>query len=431
MKNIFLVVLCSALVIGTTSCKKEQDDIFDKSSADRLQETARDYTNLLRSSANGWAMEYFPNEVSAGEIFLMKFEKDSVLVTCQSKNVNGNEYTEDISAWEVITDNGPVLSFDTNNKIIHTFSDPGQNGTGFGGDYEFMLLRTIDNGNTLVLKGKKTGTYIEMTKLEDGEFGKSYFNRLTEMDRALFYNVPNGFDLLVGGKRYTCINGSTHVFGIVPENGDYISDIVNEPFILTAKGLKLYKPFGSEVAQTFVLNKETSRLECVEDPTAYFESELPAVFFLRAQEKTYRWAIDVETFTGEFVPVYNRMVESCATQGGIVLKQLAIGYDPTAERKSYVLYCTYAIGNKSGKCNFDLKIEREGDDVVNISYENSGDVGALSFYERFDGFKDMIDLLSSSYKITSANDLLLNLSKIRLENIEKPNNSFILETAKK
>lgn len=432
MKNIFLAILCSALVGGFSSCKNEEDDIFGKSSAERLNETVSSYNDLLRSSADGWAMEYFPNPTSAGEVFLMKFAEDSVTIACQNSSVNNNIYTEDVSAWEVVTDNGPVLSFNTYNKVLHTFSEPGVNGTGYGGDYEFMLLRSIDNGNALVLKGKKTGAYLHMTKLGEGEFGKSYYNALSEMDQTLFSGVPNGFDLLADGNRYTCLYGDTHVFGVVPENGDWVSDITYKPFLVTAKGLKLYEPFEAGTAQTFVLNKENSRLECVEDPTVYFESELPAVFFLRAQEKTYRWAIDVNSFSGEFSSVYERMVEGCKAQGGYVLKQLALGYDPTSEHKSYVLYCSYNDKKgRAGKCNFDLKVEKQSNDVVAISYKGKGDQGAKAFYDSFDGFKEMLDLLSSSFKISSANDLSLNLSKIYMEDSQNPNNSFKLETVKK
>ena len=66
MKKILSISLILAAALAFTSCVKEEEDIFDKSAAERLNEASDLYSKRLMASPNGWAMQLYPtNEATA------------------------------------------------------------------------------------------------------------------------------------------------------------------------------------------------------------------------------------------------------------------------------------------------------------------------------------------------------------------------------
>ena len=158
--------------------------LFDQSAAERLNAASDLYSARLTAQPNGWAVQLYPttkNESPFGNgyLVLMDFNADHS-VKCSMNNIlSGNVYKSDVSAWEVITDNGPVLTFNTFNDVLHTFTDPedvgitsgfgnDETGTGIGGDYEFIIVDAPEDASYMMLKGKKRGTYNLLTPIEEG-----------------------------------------------------------------------------------------------------------------------------------------------------------------------------------------------------------------------------------------------------------------------
>ena len=143
-KYAFLSALAFAVVGTTVSCSREEDEIFDKSAAERLNEAQEADYNILCAAPNGWEMLYFPSNTERGYNFLMEFMPgDKVRIAARNANT-GNVYKEETSAFDIIADDGPVLTFNTYNSLFHYYSDPQPGlegevnlGTGSGGDYEF------------------------------------------------------------------------------------------------------------------------------------------------------------------------------------------------------------------------------------------------------------------------------------------------------
>ena len=69
-----------------------------------------------------------------------------------------------------------MLSFSTYNDILHYFSDPAiyDQGNGLSGDYEFVMVDVPEDHQTIMLKGKKRGTYVRLTRLPDGTDFETY-----------------------------------------------------------------------------------------------------------------------------------------------------------------------------------------------------------------------------------------------------------------
>ncbi|RZF59762.1 DUF4302 domain-containing protein [Sphingobacterium corticibacterium] len=177
LKHIIFTFLLPVLLI--TSCKREQDRIFEENASVRMTEAIANAYGVLQGNEAGWVMTYYPsdNQEFGGYTIFTKFISNAQ-VTMVSDAIESSE----TSTYSVIHDTGPVLSFNGYNKAIHWFSEPGMdNGrigaddTGMKGDFEFIVLKAT--ADSVVLKGKKSGTEVVMLPLSGDEFeqqGEAY-----------------------------------------------------------------------------------------------------------------------------------------------------------------------------------------------------------------------------------------------------------------
>ncbi|MCH5600437.1 DUF4302 domain-containing protein [Niabella ginsengisoli] len=137
-------------------CVKSPDALFDKDSATRVDEFVKNARSVLQASKEGWEIRYFPSSdlEFGGYTLFAKFTSDNEVTL--TSDINDERIT---SSYAVIGEGGPILTFDTYNKVIHYFSEPGgDNGegavdSGLKGDFEFLVL-VVEEGR-IVLKGKK------------------------------------------------------------------------------------------------------------------------------------------------------------------------------------------------------------------------------------------------------------------------------------
>ena len=78
MKKFLKYAALSVLAMATlTSClKTEEDDIFDKSAAERLDDAKQYYSDILTADGGMWAMEYFANVDEPGYVYIFEFKLD-------------------------------------------------------------------------------------------------------------------------------------------------------------------------------------------------------------------------------------------------------------------------------------------------------------------------------------------------------------------
>lgn len=259
-KILTTALLLSASLCFTTSCVSEEDDIFDKSAAERLNETSSLYTARVLASEPGWAIEYYttPEEITdkptnnrlyfdRGYLMLAQFKPD-MSVKVGMKNVfSNNVYGEDLSLWQVLTDNGPVLSFNSYNKMLHAFSLPedlpmtgttnnpvNEQGRGLEGDYEFVMVDVPENGDHILLKGKKRGSYSRMTRLSAGTDFNEYLTDVEAFKNAHFASsMPNGFRMFVGGTQYNVLEAYRGVAKYWEEGTDSNFTMKYNPYLIT------------------------------------------------------------------------------------------------------------------------------------------------------------------------------------------------------
>ena len=159
-KIIKLSLLLLALPLLMTSCLKEDNEVFGESSSKRLQQALEEARTVLRSSENGWVMDYYIGDDSSygGYAFTVKF--DSLTVTASSELSKGAS----TSYYKLTTDNGPVLTFDTYNDVFHALATPSAgNYEGNHADYEFQIVSATPE--LVVMRGRRTNNYVYLHPL--------------------------------------------------------------------------------------------------------------------------------------------------------------------------------------------------------------------------------------------------------------------------
>ncbi len=270
------ILLFSVLLAGAAlfaGCAGEEENLFDKSAAERLNEISKTYTQRLEASPGGWVMEYYPTNDTEGfggqgYLLMARFNPDHSVTMGMNNELSLNQYLEDTTPWEVITDNGPVLSFNSYNECMHTFSDPeayirgiavGDQGTGVGGDYEFVMVDVPEDGEFVMLKGKKRGTYTRMTKVPADTKLDVYLMEVKLLQTLLFPSSFNPVLFTMGDKRFRMIQGNTTVPNIYKFDGDSIADESRHPFLMTMRDSELYLRFR----EPFEIGKDSTVQEFV------------------------------------------------------------------------------------------------------------------------------------------------------------------------
>ncbi|MBS7410510.1 MAG: DUF4302 domain-containing protein, partial [Muribaculaceae bacterium] len=349
-KKIFFVATVAASLAVLPSCKNEVDDLFDQSAADRIEQAMTDYNEALCSAENGWEMLYFANGDEQGYNLLCKFDKNgSVKFAAKNEFSSNNQYAEETSLFEMIADNGPVLTFNTYNKLFHIFADPNDipstgedDETGFGheGDYEFVVHEAT--ADQIFLKGKKYGISIYLRKLPADLAWEDYFAQV-EANKAKYFNSKvKTIWLETATKRYTVQDMTSGVMSFVPEGGDAVSETLYKAYILTYDGkLHFITPFkgidGKISLQNFDVAEDGTLVCSDEGETGHFTSDPVAQMFTA---DAYTWRIDKNANVGSWETAYNALTNGIlAYKKKSPLQYVEFSYDSktTVEGYPYLL----------------------------------------------------------------------------------------------
>lgn len=249
-----MLLLAVASVLAV-SCVDDDDRIFDESSAQRMNGYVADCRKTLVSAEYGWAIDFYPYNTSMGGYALAaRFDGDKVTMCAEyglHDDILDREYpagTEFVSLYEVKGEQSALLTFDTYNTLIHYWSEPfsDESPNGYMSDYEFMIMRVTDN--EIVLRGKKYGNTMRMTRLTMPCSDYIHEEVATRARQAV---IPR-MRLVAGGRSVGIkISGTVMTLGEPDDNGT-----TTVPFTYTATGLRLYEPvsFGGTEMLDFRLD---------------------------------------------------------------------------------------------------------------------------------------------------------------------------------
>lgn len=253
MKNkITKYILLAFICLGLQACLFQEDDLFEKSSANRASENVAELQELLVNVPNGWKMEYYPGtDYSMGGITLLcRFDGNNVTLMSEVGSVKTASGKEASSLYKVTSEESTVLTFDSFNEFIHCFSEPimGMN-TNLEGDYEFVYMGQEDN--KVILQGRRYHNTMVMPPLTQGVNWKDYIGQLNLIEREAFLKT---YSLMVGGQEVGNAVRTSHLFSLTVE-GQTSSSV---PFIYTPEGIRFKDEITiqGKTVQNFVWNKE-------------------------------------------------------------------------------------------------------------------------------------------------------------------------------
>lgn len=184
MKRILYSLIALATLLSFQSCKNDDDEIFKKPAAERIQEAVDNAKSLLESSPNGWEMHYYTGENynRGGYTMFMKFVNGKAYVS--SDIAPSDMVTE--SSYDVLRGEGPVLTFNTHNTIMHYLAQPFPSDvTGEQGDYEFVIMRTTED--SIFVKGRKWGNKMVLTRVDANKEWKASIDKMQNVFHSMEY----------------------------------------------------------------------------------------------------------------------------------------------------------------------------------------------------------------------------------------------------
>ncbi len=393
-----LVALMIPLFL-TTACLFEEEDLFDKSSALRMDEEIKADIALLTAAPKGWLVDYYPeSDYSMGGYAMhWKFMTDgTVTVACEAE-VNGVPVAEvATSLWDVKPEQAPVLSFDTYNKVLQYFCEPSQADiTGLGGDYEFIIRRNIEMGNNLVITGKRNGNRLVLRPVDADVDPATYLAQVKELSDGMAWN--KNFTFYVNGDSigYTSFSSGvaagltvrtidmTVSSGDGDEGGEGSGEETTRlSFTYTPTGFRLNEPFlfRDVSMQNFSWDEEGRTFTCT-DPGASMQwvctDAGPPTFdeiFGFDREFGLIQVNNPADISPGFAPVWAAIEQEMLDETDRVIAYMQVYF--VAETKLQVRVYRYPAGQGAtgsvsfARIYFDLTTEEDG--TVTIAYTPTG-----------------------------------------------------------
>lgn len=348
MKKYIYGLSLLTLTFSAQSCLMEEEDLFSESATERLENKKVEAFNALFDSQAGWVMSYFPTVEGSviGCPFLVKFnrsgEDGTALFAVQNDSVGTGKYmvNDAPTPFDIVFDNGPVLTFNSYNDIFHAFSDPKETdwsfdqgmGIGLGGDYEFIIIDVTPD--EVLLKGKKRGTYTVLRKFDTtetgeitseklGELWRKYMTDLESLNKQLYKSNPAPLRLVsANGTEYYLYNGDSYIFDVVSVAENDLAYATQSKYVQTLDGLRfISEPSvegdnGEDIiigGKDYFFNEDKTKMVCSDgsyidggDPVQVFINALKDVNVVTGKPAN-DWVLDNNSYGSDLKVVYDKI----------------------------------------------------------------------------------------------------------------------------
>ncbi|MDD7653335.1 MAG: DUF4302 domain-containing protein [Sodaliphilus sp.] len=435
MKKLYKFSAIAAVLMSASlaSCNHEEADIFDQNAAHRTEEARKMYKEILLDKGGKWQMEYFTTEEEHGYVYLFTFRNDGTVTISGNNeyitkltNIDSNvpSYGSETSMWTILSDNGPVLSFNSYNTIFHLFATPedipgterDEQGYGHSGDYEFDLMKF--SNDTLYLEGKKNGAEIIMTRIASEIDDETYLNEVVALADSFFNaKVPAVYVNLPGGYRHVVLDGATQLPKFYPETGDYITEYVGRNAIITHDGFTLGKPLtlrdsidGNDYTiQHFIRQKDGSLL-CTDDNRITITAD--ALNKVVGDERLL-WRVNAADCKGELGTAFAGLNTGFKAYNGSSLVHFNIGLNVLNNTKSPYTMVVRIKTKRGSYLNMSVPytVEYIGKDEIKFVLGEM-DSNMKTFIDKVPAFKTMMNKLASSTFKCSSNSLIAPVNMV-------------------
>lgn len=447
MKNkIFSSVMLLGLVLGLAGCSQEQELLFDDTAAERLNAASDLYSARLMAQPNGWAMQLYPTNKNkapygSGYLVLLDFDADHSVKASMNNELTNDKYMEHRSAWQVITDNGPVLSFNTHNEVINIFSDPedvpstgsreepnDETGTGIGGDFEFVIVDAPEDASYMMLKGKKRGTYNLLTPIEQGVDYEAYLEDVKGFQNSMFSPSSPSFAVIHYGDSICKFeDASDGIPTIYPYDGDVVTQSTFNPFLITKRGGDYYlrfrdkKTFGTTTVQDYKYDTAQDMFISVDNAAFYLDGDNPARFLTETLSNDGNtWMIKSgDEMSDSFQQLYTSVQE-----GFSAVKYTLQNISLRTNTGRLMVRVSYKAGKTNSTVDYLYSAEQKGDDIT-LAYQGADKAAGENILEKMPALKTMIETLSQTFTAQAATTKF-NLSTIRLTSTQDKEMWFVV-----
>lgn len=405
-KYLFIAVAVASLF---SACNRDEKSLFDQSAAERSQ-LALDNAQKMLVAHDSWEMLYFANRESRGYNVVVKFfSNGKVIAAAQNALTTNNQLLTDSSTWVLRNDYGPIISFDTYNKVLHAWADPQEDGDGYLGDYEFLILEA--NANRIMLKGKKHSAYIilrPMPKMEIADYFKTCNSQLSK-----YFGNDAIMTLYQGGSAYYLHNGASGIFTLtavgqpVPEVDPIIYPICPtlDGFVVCyAFNSTLYMDRGVAMEHLFTL---TGDKFVGEGGSIISSGDLSTYFYDFIHLAQGSWVFDLSNMCSSVQNAYDAADAEIKTKysnpkkGGI--KDLRIQVKENSQR-AVMAFSYIGSGTKATAYYYCYQIEKIGG-AIKLNYTEPWDDNAAKVIAAIPAIETLLKSVNGVYNLSADNPI--------------------------
>lgn len=358
------ITLCVALLATIfVGCSHfEEEDLFEESASQRIMHFNEDLqSRLVEQSANGnngWVIQYFvASEYEGFNLFGSFYENGKVKLASNHRFLRGGsagKFTESESFYEVLSEDGPVLAFNTWNDILTVFVDPVDptqapstligDGEGMYGDQNLVFQGYKDN--TILFSGERNSGKVRFVPcdrpwqdyINDTEANKKY---ITSTSIESYYVVCGTDTLYFKNLR----NG---IFTYCERVDDPLfPSTINCVFTPDGFYLQHRNSIGGTTFQEFRLTEDKSCLLSENDSVRVIAMWDNYVI----KHTDVLWELDASLFTEQQQSLFNQIASEMVSLNKLwVLKSIGIGRS-TGKNSVNGLILTYYTNSAKSKTN--------------------------------------------------------------------------------
>jgi len=421
MKKILYLILISSLICSY-SCLKEDEDLFDKSPAERMDEAIANCNNILNSAPNGWVMQYYAgdNPMVGGYTYICSFKDGKVTVSSELEIEDFKVGDEVESLYKISPEQSIVLSFDTYNKLLHYFATPSQGApNGMKSDYEFIVKEVT--ASKIVLAGKKRGKTIVMTPFPANADKKAYLEKINKMSADA---VSSGMKLFIDGQEYAITNSNRN-YTITYTEKD-VTKKISIAYIYTETGIQLYEPItiAGKTMQNFRYD-DPDKLVCTDSGVdAYIKFEIVPLNNIIANTDT-QWFFEYSTVSPSVESMLQAANTAMVDEYGLEFIFGYLGNSPFEDYPGRIVgfYISDGTNAFNGLYIFEYKTVNGTDNKVEVKYKSD----SLNGSDFRIGFGPVVDAVNDKSPYILTADNVKNPQKITFTSEADPAFYFTVE----
>lgn len=297
------------------------------------------------------------------------------------------------------------------------------------------MVDVPEDHQTIMLKGKKRGTYVRLTRLPDGTDFETYLKDVYDFQNRIFSaSAPNLDYVTLDGKVYTFDEPSTTLPNIYLKGYDAIANEYRLPFIIGKKGDNYFLRFRTTLKfeeegnedikgeQEFIYNADADKFFGVDNAENVIQGAVPAEFFTQTLHSAtnYVWKFDKNSAKSEsmqtlFDNAYNAFQTIAYTMESASFARIVASNQASTFLRvtcSYTEVVNRRPVKKTTNYQYLIDVADEGD-FITVSYAGADDASTqvLSAFPAVDTF--VKTLVQQKYQV-EARDTRFNISAVKL-----------------